>query len=86
MASFRGLSWPWADLCAAGNLVRKPQPPLRRDKYGVPRIHHIRTKGNEANHQIVIMSKEDGEQLITMVEMLLKNIFELPYMIKTVKT
>jgi hypothetical protein len=38
MASFRGLSWPWADLCAAGNPVRKLQPPRRRDKYGVPRI------------------------------------------------
>lgn len=41
-------------------------------------VDHIRTKGNEANHQIVLMSRSDAEDLITFLEMLLKFIFEFP--------
>ena len=41
-------------------------------------VDHIRKKGNEATHEIVVMSKRDAEDLITFSEMLLKFIFEFP--------
>jgi len=41
-------------------------------------VDHIRTKSNEANHEITLMSKEEAERLITFVEMMLKFIYELP--------
>lgn len=41
-------------------------------------VNHIRKKGNEANHEIVIMSKQDAEELITFLEMLLRFIYEFP--------
>lgn len=45
-------------------------------------VDHIREKGNEANHEIVEMSKEDAEDLITFLEMLLKLIYEFPARMK----
>jgi transcription elongation factor Elf1 len=41
-------------------------------------VDHIRSKGNEANHEITIMSKEDALDLIRFSEMLLKFIYEFP--------
>jgi len=41
-------------------------------------VDHIRKKGNEANHEIVLMSKPDAEELISFSEMLLKFIYEFP--------
>lgn len=41
-------------------------------------VDHIRRKGNEATHEIQAMTKDDAEELITFVEMLLKFIFEFP--------
>ncbi len=41
-------------------------------------VDHIRTKGNEANHQIVIMSEEEARDLTAFVEMLLKLVYEFP--------
>lgn len=41
-------------------------------------VDHIRTKGNEANHEIVIMSEEEAKDLIAFVEMLLKLVYEFP--------
>ena len=41
-------------------------------------VDHIRKKGNEANHEIKLMSQADAEELITFVEMLLKFIYEFP--------
>lgn len=41
-------------------------------------VDHIRTKGNEANHEIVIMSEEEAKDLISFVEMLLKLVYEFP--------
>ena len=46
-------------------------------------VDHIRTKGNEATHEISIMKKEDAEELITFIEMLLKFIYEFPATIKS---
>lgn len=43
-------------------------------------IDHIRTKANQANHEIEIMKREDAETLITFAEMLLKFIYEFPAM------
>ncbi|MER8729203.1 DUF4145 domain-containing protein [Mesorhizobium sp. M1227] len=41
-------------------------------------VDHIRTKGNEANHEIVVMSEEEATDLLAFVEMLLKLVFEFP--------
>ena len=41
-------------------------------------VDHIRKKANEANHESVVMSKEDAKDLITFIEMLLKIIYEFP--------
>jgi DNA-directed RNA polymerase subunit RPC12/RpoP len=44
-------------------------------------VDHIRKKGNEANHEIVIMNKQDANDLILFIEMLLKFIYEFPNMV-----
>jgi hypothetical protein len=41
-------------------------------------VDQIRKTGNEANHEIVIMTLEDAMELLTFVEMLLKLVFEFP--------
>jgi hypothetical protein len=41
-------------------------------------VDHIRSKSNEATHEIAPMSKSDAEELITFVGMLLKLVFEFP--------
>lgn len=41
-------------------------------------VDHIRKKGNEANHEIVLMKQEDAKDLITFIEMLLRFIYEFP--------
>jgi Domain of unknown function (DUF4145) len=45
-----------------------------------PWIDKIRSHGNEANHQIVIKSKADAEEIMVFLEMLLKFIYEFPAM------
>jgi hypothetical protein len=45
-------------------------------------VDHIRTKSNEANHEIVLMAAEDAEELLAFSEMLLKVIFEFPAAVK----
>lgn len=46
-------------------------------------VNHIRKKGNEANHEIKIMTEEDAKDLINFIEMLLKIIYEFPARIST---
>jgi hypothetical protein len=41
-------------------------------------VDHMRSKGNEANHEIKVMSKEDAQELVSFLEMLLKFVFEFP--------
>ncbi len=41
-------------------------------------VDHIRKKGNEATHEIVLMQQPDSEDLIGFTEMLLKFIYEFP--------
>ena len=41
-------------------------------------VDHTREKGNEANHEIKIMSRSDALDLTTFIEMLLKLIYEFP--------
>jgi len=41
-------------------------------------VDHIRTKGNDANHEIIIMNRDDATNLIIFSEMLLKFIYEFP--------
>ena len=46
-------------------------------------VDHIRKKGNEANHEIVLMTMGDADELISFTEMLLKFIFEFPSRVPT---
>lgn len=41
-------------------------------------VDHIRQKGNEATHEIHLMTRDDAIELITFSEMLLKFIYEFP--------
>lgn len=41
-------------------------------------VDHIRKKSNEANHEIELMERNDAEELITFLAMLLKLIYEFP--------
>jgi hypothetical protein len=52
-------------------------PPDARDW-----VDHIRKKGNEANHEIVIMKADDAKDLLAFIEMLLRIIYEFPATIK----
>lgn len=45
-------------------------------------VDHIRTKGNEATHEIKIMSPDDAKELISFLEMLMKFIYEFPLIMK----
>ena len=45
-------------------------------------VDHIRNKGNEANHDIVLSSPEEAKELVSFVEMLLKVMFEYPAIAK----
>jgi hypothetical protein len=45
-------------------------------------VDHIRTKSNEANHEIALMSKADAEELMSFTGMLLKLVFEYPEAMK----
>lgn len=41
-------------------------------------VDHIREKGNEANHEITLISREEAEQLMSFTEVLLQLVYELP--------
>ena len=41
-------------------------------------VEQIRDAGNEANHEIVMMKREDAEDLVSFCEMLLKITYEFP--------
>jgi Domain of unknown function (DUF4145) len=41
-------------------------------------VDHIRTKGNEATHEINPMTRPEAEAVLTFVEMMLKLVFEYP--------
>lgn len=48
-------------------------PPNSRDW-----VDHIRSKGNEATHEIPSMSREDAIELLDFTEMLLRFVYEMP--------
>lgn len=41
-------------------------------------VDHIRSKGNEANHEIKTATQEDAKTLLSFVEMLLRFVYEFP--------
>ena len=47
-------------------------------------VVHIKDKGNDANHNIEIVSKEDSEELLYFTEMLLTFIYAVPARFKKV--
>jgi hypothetical protein len=63
----------YVDFLATNNYV----PPDAKDW-----VDHIRKKGNEANHEIVIVKREDAEELLEFVEMLLTVIYVFPAAVK----
>ncbi|HEV2393047.1 MAG TPA: DUF4145 domain-containing protein [Verrucomicrobiae bacterium] len=44
-------------------------------------VDHIRKKGNEATHEIKLMSETDARELLTFIEMLLTFIYYFPSMV-----
>lgn len=46
-------------------------------------VDHIRKKGNEATHEIALMTEQDARELISFIEMLLRFIYEFPSMVPT---
>jgi len=44
-------------------------------------VDHIRKKGNVANHEITIMTRDEARDLLGFTEMLLKFIFEFPMLV-----
>ena len=42
-------------------------------------LDHIRSKSNEANHEIVIMKRDEADDLISFTEMLLRLVFEFKH-------
>jgi transcription elongation factor Elf1 len=44
-------------------------------------VDHIRKKGNEATHEITIMSSQNATELLFFIEMLLRFIYEFPNLI-----
>ena len=49
-------------------------------------VDQIRTQSNEANHQIVLKTRKEAEDLIDFVEMLLKVVYEYPARAKSKST
>ncbi|MGI8910402.1 MAG: DUF4145 domain-containing protein [Rubrobacteraceae bacterium] len=45
-------------------------------------LTHIKDRGNEANHEIRIVEREDAEQLIDLSELVLKIVYEMPARMK----
>jgi hypothetical protein len=48
-------------------------------------VDQIRDTGNEANHEIKMMKREDAEHLVSFCEMLLKITYEFPAVAKARK-
>jgi hypothetical protein len=44
-------------------------------------VDHIRKNGNEATHEMALMSDNDAGELVGFVEMLLRFIYEFPKMV-----
>ncbi len=49
-------------------------------------VDYIRQKGNEANHEIVLMTQEDAKDLINFSEMLLRLVYEFPSKVRPTKS
>ncbi len=49
-------------------------------------VNYIRSRSNEANHEIILMDRQDAIGLISFIEMLLRFIYEFPNKIPTPPT
>lgn len=63
----------YVDYLASKNYI----PPDGRDW-----VDHIRKSGNDANHEIMIASRDLAEELLGFTEMLLKFVYEFPYRVR----
>lgn len=48
---------------------------------GRPWVDYIRTRGNEATHEIQLMTKDEALKLLSFIEMLLRFIYEFPHVV-----
>jgi hypothetical protein len=46
-----------------------------------PWVDYIRDRANDANHEILVMTKEDATAVLLFTEALLRNVYELPFLI-----
>lgn len=44
-------------------------------------VDHIRQKGNEATHEIALMTEKESRELLLFIEMLLRFIYEFPALV-----
>jgi hypothetical protein len=49
--------------------------------HGKKWVDHIRKRGNEANHEIIVMEQHDAMELVSFTELLLKFVYELPSLV-----
>jgi hypothetical protein len=49
--------------------------------HGKPWVDYIRKRGNEANHEITLMSADDAEGMLRLVQKLLEDIYEFPKLV-----
>lgn len=49
-------------------------------------VDHIRKKGNEATHDIALMTKDDATELVLFSEVLMKFVYEFPAKVSSNKT
>jgi hypothetical protein len=61
---------------------------LAREGYIPPNaknwVDYVRKRGNEANHEILLMSKADADGVLTLTEALLRSVYELPSMVPNI--
>ncbi len=51
-----------------------------------PWVDSIRNVANEANHEIVVMRREDAESLLVLTDSMLQHIYELPKRLPPVRS
>ena len=53
--------------------------------HGKDLLNYIRGKGNDANHKIQLMKRDDAENLIAFIGLFMKFVYELPSIVSPAK-
>lgn len=86
LASRKMLSYIAVEEGASGNCSFKQYVEYLDDEHVVPRsakdwVDHIRDKGNEATHEIVMANEREAKTLATFIEQILYSVYEFPAML-----